>query len=97
MCTDGSGTACLMLVRSQGTTERGENVSREQQPTKYVGKALPDQPSGGACLPYWLVRLALVFMFLLLFLILFWLVLCCRRMRSSVMLSPTVAFARRSR
>jgi hypothetical protein len=72
-----------IVVRSRGTTERGENVVREAQLSKYVGRALPDRPPAGACLPCWLLRLLLALGLLLLCAILVWLFYCCRRLKAS--------------
>lgn len=75
------------LVRSQGQTERGENVTREAFLAKFIGPKPPDRPAGRACLPCWLVRVIFIIILFLLFAILIILIRCYKS-RNSVSAKP---------
>ena len=73
------------FIRSNGTSERGENVVREMTLSKYIGKNLPDRPEVEECIPCWLLRLIIIFVIFLLLCIFFMIWrCCCKRRRSTV-------------
>jgi hypothetical protein len=69
------------LIRSHGVTKRKENVVREQELAKYVGKVPPDLTVERECIPCWLLRLIFIVIIGLLLLILIVLLYCCKRQR----------------
>lgn len=54
------------LIKSYGTTERGEKIEREVFLSKYVGHKLVDRPERETCIPCWLLWLIIIFLIILL-------------------------------